>query len=94
MKRDSPCEYRFTVEKNGAEIPVSFMGCVVPDTFRDVPNVDVEVTVGGKLRPNGQFDATEVMAKCPSRYDMDKQAASGVKIPHARTGSAPMPPPL
>ena len=86
MKRDSPCEYRFTIEKNGTEIPVSFMGCVVPDTFRDVPSVDVEVTVGGELRDNGQFDATEVLAKCPSRYDMKKKAARGEKMPHARTG--------
>ena len=87
VKRDSPCEYRFTIEKNGAEIPVSFMGCVVPDTFRDVPNVDVQVTVGGELRPNGQFDATEVLAKCPSKYEMQQKAASGEKMPHAGVGS-------
>ncbi|MEI9885778.1 MAG: cytochrome c maturation protein CcmE [Rhizomicrobium sp.] len=87
-KKDSPCEYRFTIEKNGAQIPVSFMGCVVPDNFRDAPNVDVEVVVSGQLRPNGQFDATEVLAQCPSRYDMKKQAASGVKVPHARSPSA------
>ena len=85
VRRDSPCEHRFTIEKNGAEIPVSFMGCVVPDTFRDVPNVDVEVTVAGELRPNGQFDATEVLAKCPSRYDMDKRAVRGEKMPYVRT---------
>lgn len=88
MKRDSPCEYRFTVEKNGAEIPVSYMGCVVPDTFRDVPSVDVEVEVAGTLRPDGKFDATQVLAKCPSRYDMDKKAKSGVAVPHARTPTA------
>jgi cytochrome c-type biogenesis protein CcmE len=91
LKKDSPCEYRFTIEKNGAEIPVSFMGCIVPDTFRDVPNVDVEVTVAGALRPTGQFEATEVLAQCPSRYDMEKKAASGVKIPHARTAAPPAP---
>src|SRR3954454_5824394 len=56
VKRDSPCEHRFTIEKNGAQIPVSFMGCVVPDTFRDVPDLEVDVTVAGALRPNGQFE--------------------------------------
>jgi cytochrome c-type biogenesis protein CcmE len=93
VKKDSPCEYRFTIEKNGAEIPVSFMGCVVPDTFRDVPNVNVEVTVGGELRPNGQFDATEVLAKCPSKYEMQQKAASGEKMPHAGSGAQAAPSP-
>ncbi|CAN5738797.1 hypothetical protein BH11MYX4_BH11MYX4_54580 [soil metagenome] len=32
VRRDSPCEYRFTIEKNGAELPVSFKKCVVPDS--------------------------------------------------------------
>ena len=79
VKRDTPCEYRFTIEKNGAEIPVSFMACAVPDTFRDVSYTNVEVTVGGELRPNGQFDATEVFAKCPSKYEALDQAASPEK---------------
>jgi cytochrome c-type biogenesis protein CcmE len=87
VKRETPCEYRFTIEKNGAEIPVSYAGCVVPDTFRDVPSVDVGVTVEGELRPNGQFEATQVLAKCPSKYEMKQKAASGEKMPHA--GAAP-----
>ncbi|MEO6576860.1 MAG: cytochrome c maturation protein CcmE, partial [Polyangiaceae bacterium] len=37
VKRDSPCEYRFTIEKKGVEVPVRYAQCVVPDTFRDVP---------------------------------------------------------
>jgi cytochrome c-type biogenesis protein CcmE len=37
VKRDQPCEYRFTIEKNGAMLPVRFAQCVVPDTFREVP---------------------------------------------------------
>src|SRR5450432_2196317 len=48
-KRDSPCEYRFRMQKNGAVIDVRYPQCVVPDTFRDVPNVDVDVTATGKL---------------------------------------------
>jgi hypothetical protein len=38
-KRDQPCEYRFVIAKNGAELPVRFAQCVVPDTFRDVPTM-------------------------------------------------------
>ncbi len=95
VKRESPtCEYRFTIEKNGAEIPVSFMGCVVPDTFRDVPGVDVQVTVEGELRPNGYFEATNVLAKCPSKYEMKQKAASGEKMPHAGMSVPTSPAPL
>ena len=85
VKRDSPCEYRFTIEKNGAHIPVTFAGCVVPDTFRDMPNVDLGVTVEGQLRPSGQFEATQVLAKCPSKYEMKEKAAKGEQMPHAAT---------
>lgn len=81
-KRESPCEYRFRLKKNGAEIEVRYSQCVVPDTFRDVPNVDVDVTATGKLASDGHFQASEIMAKCPSKYDMKQQAASGMKAPH------------
>jgi cytochrome c-type biogenesis protein CcmE len=81
-KRESPCEYRFRLKKNAAEIEVRYSQCVVPDTFRDVPNVDVDVTATGKLASDGHFQASEIMAKCPSKYDMKQQAASGMKAPH------------
>jgi len=82
-KRESPCEYRFRVKKNGAEIPVRYAQCVVPDTFRDVPEMDVEVTATGKLAQGGDtFEATEIMAKCPSKYDMKQKASKGEKAPH------------
>lgn len=81
-KRDSPCEYRFTIAKNGVEVPVRYAQCVVPDTFRDVPNMDVGVTVEGQLRADNSFDATSVLAKCPSKYEMKEQAAHGEKMPH------------
>ncbi len=89
VRRDTPCEYRFRMKKNGAEIEVRYPQCVVPDTFRDVPNVDVDVTATGKLATDGHFQASEIMAKCPSKYDMKQRAASGEKAPHA---SSFMPP--
>jgi cytochrome c-type biogenesis protein CcmE len=81
-RRDSPCEYRFKMQKNGAVIEVRYPQCVVPDTFRDVPNMDVDVTATGKLAEDGHFQASEIMAKCPSKYDMKQKAASGEKAPH------------
>ncbi|AKT37234.1 cytochrome c maturation protein CcmE [Chondromyces crocatus] len=67
VKRDEPCEYRFTLHSPQNEMPVRYAQCVIPDTFRDVPGV--QVTVEGSLNQEGNFDATLVMAKCTSKYD-------------------------
>ncbi|MBX3215689.1 MAG: cytochrome c maturation protein CcmE [Labilithrix sp.] len=83
VKREDPCEYRFKIEKNGTEIPVRFAKCVVPDTFRDVAGMDVAVTVEGELRPDDSLEASQVLAKCPSKYEMKQKAAQGEKAPHA-----------
>ena len=85
MKRDSPCEYRFTITKNGVEVPVRYAQCVVPDTFRDVPGMDVGVTVEGELHADNSFEATSVLAKCPSKYEMKERADRGEKMPHTAT---------
>jgi cytochrome c-type biogenesis protein CcmE len=94
VKRETPCEYRFTIEKNGAEIPVRYAKCIVPDTFRDVPGVDVGVTVEGELRPDSSLEANAVLAKCPSKYEMKQKAASGEKMPHAGAAVPTSPAPL
>lgn len=83
QKRESPCEYRFQIEKNGVAIPVSFKQCAVPDTFRDVPDMAVEVTVQGKLLADGSFEASQIIAKCPSKYEMKEKQQKGEKAPHA-----------
>lgn len=83
VKRETPCEYRFTMEKNGVEVPVRFPKCVVPDTFRDVQGMDVAVTVEGQLGADDTLEATQVLAKCPSKYEMKQKAASGEQAPHA-----------
>jgi cytochrome c-type biogenesis protein CcmE len=85
-QRAEPCEYRFSIEKNGAKLPVRFPQCVVPDTFRDAPGMDVQVTAEGRLSPEGHFEATNIMAKCPSKYEMQERAAKGEKAPHATYG--------
>jgi cytochrome c-type biogenesis protein CcmE len=94
VKREQPCEYRFSIVKNGAELPVRFAQCVVPDTFRDVPDLDVGVTVEGELQSDSSFEATSVLAKCPSKYEMKQRKDQGEQMPHgplASAGSAPDP---
>jgi cytochrome c-type biogenesis protein CcmE len=88
VKRDQPCEYRFTIEKKGTELPVRFAQCVVPDTFRDVPDMDVGVTVEGELRDNGSFEASSVLAKCPSKYEMQQKKQRGEQMPHGTLAGA------
>lgn len=93
LHRAEPCEYRFSIEKNGARLPVRYAHCIVPDTFRDVPDMDVEVTAEGKLTDEGHFEASHIMAKCPSKYEMRERAASGEKAPHAIDYGAAAPAP-
>jgi cytochrome c-type biogenesis protein CcmE len=82
VRREQPCEYRFTIQGKEGKLPVSYAKCIVPDTFRDVPGMDVGVTVEGKLNGSGQFEATQVVAKCPSKYEMKEKQARGEEMPH------------
>jgi cytochrome c-type biogenesis protein CcmE len=88
VKREQPCEYRFSIAKSGVELPVRFAQCVVPDTFRDVPEMDVGVTVEGELRSDDTFEATSVLAKCPSKYEMKQRKDHGEQMPHGPFASA------
>lgn len=83
MRREQPCEYRFDIENGGKRLSVRYAQCVVPDTFRDMPDMDVEVTVTGKLQEAGHFEADQIMAKCPSKYEMQERAKQGELAPHA-----------
>ncbi|MDE0393620.1 MAG: cytochrome c maturation protein CcmE [Gammaproteobacteria bacterium] len=53
----------------------------LPDTFDDSGEVEVEVVMQGRYRPDGVFEATEVLTKCGSRYEampeMPQQAGAG-----------------
>lgn len=55
---------RFHVTDGGATYPVVFRG-ITPDTFTD----SVEVVVEGRLQKDGAIHATDVLAKCGSRYE-------------------------
>ena len=93
-KRDKPCEFRFsmrgqatTKDKTAKDknVEVRFPQCIVPDTFRDVPEGGVLVTAEGTLTKEGHFEATSIMAKCTSKYDpkthtMDGQPKDAKKV--------------
>ncbi len=89
VRRDEPCEYRFRLKGTSTAAPaldVRFPQCVIPDTFRDVPGVNVEVTAEGKLLPEGHFVAHQIMAKCPSKYEMRDRSGRGETAPHTALG--------
>jgi cytochrome c-type biogenesis protein CcmE len=56
----------FQVSDGVQSYPVTYRG-LVPDTFTDAS--DIEVIVEGRLGRDGVFRATEVLAKCGSRYE-------------------------
>ena len=55
---------RFQITDGAASYPVTFHG-LPPDTFND----SVEVVVEGRLKSDGVIYATNVLAKCGSRYE-------------------------
>jgi cytochrome c-type biogenesis protein CcmE len=65
----------FTIkDKDGtATLPVDFTG-IIPDTFVD----DADVVVEGNRRQDGVFEATTLLAKCPSKYESADGKTSAV----------------
>ena len=61
----------FQVSDGIKTYPVTYTG-IVPDTFTDAD--DVEVIVEGRLGRDGVIHATEVLAKCGSKYEAVPQA--------------------
>ena len=84
--RESPCEWRFVIQRDGHSLPVSFPECVVPDTFRD--GFDIKVTVRGYLEDDGSFRANELIPRCPSKYEMEEKLEAGEAVPHALPSGA------
>lgn len=84
--REAPCEWRFVLEKEGVEMPVRFPECVVPDTFKD--GMGISVTVQGGIEGDGTFVASEVVPRCPSKYEMNERKARGEAMPHGMPSPA------
>ncbi|HET9294311.1 MAG TPA: cytochrome c maturation protein CcmE [Gemmatimonadales bacterium] len=67
VRRDAATQtIDFQVTDGAHTYPVTYRG-LVPDTFTDAN--DIEVVVEGRLGKDGVFHATDVLAKCGSRYE-------------------------
>lgn len=66
--RRLPAEHEidFQVTDGKTQYPVTYRG-TIPDTFTDAD--DIEVVVEGRLQGDGVIHATDVLAKCGSRYE-------------------------
>ncbi len=64
IKKQEGGTYEFLVEEGGASFSVFYKG-MTPDTFRE----GSDVVVTGQLNPDGSFTATEILAKCASKYE-------------------------
>jgi cytochrome c-type biogenesis protein CcmE len=71
-KRDS-LDYSFEMHSKGQVVRATYTG-IVPDTFKD----GAEIVLTGQLGPQG-FHATDMTAKCPSKYE-----AAGPPAPTVR----------
>lgn len=75
-------DFRLRSPDERVVIPVRYEG-VLPDLFRDGANV----VVAGKLGEDGVFHATDLMTKCPSKYE-------GMAAPPAGSPAAGAPHPV
>jgi len=62
-RKPDTLEWRFDLQRNGKVVRAYYTG-IVPDTFK----AESEVVLTGTLNDQG-FHATEMTAKCPSKYD-------------------------
>ena len=62
--------HKFVIEEGGETMSVVYRD-LVPDTFQD----NAEAVVEGSFDENGTFQATFLMAKCPSKYEAETDYA-------------------
>ena len=72
-QKPNSLDYKFDLHRNGKVIRAYYTG-VVPDTFKD----DAEVVLTGRLTPDG-FAATDMTAKCPSKYEEAPPGAAATR---------------
>jgi cytochrome c-type biogenesis protein CcmE len=73
IKRDQDGTVRFAITDTAREVTVAYKG-LLPDLFRDGQGVVTQ----GVLRPDGVFEASEVLAKHDENY-MPKEVADALK---------------
>jgi len=81
--------YRFKIESRPPRAPAVITATyngLVPDTFKD----GAEVVAKGTLTADNQLAVVPdgIMAKCPSKYDADKNADKKAVLPGAAPGMA------
>ena len=65
VKEQGGLGLRFSVKDSSGTLPVVYSGGQVPDIFRD----QVEVVAEGKYAADGTFHASNLLAKCPSKFE-------------------------
>ena len=63
IRRDGR-DLQFSIADGDATLPVRFRG-IVPDIFQE----GITVVVEGRLEADGTFAASNLLAKCPSRFE-------------------------
>lgn len=71
QRKPNTLEHKFELQRNGQTV-TTYFDFIPPDQFKD----DSEVVVTGKMT-EGVFHATEMTAKCPSKYE-ERPTASGL----------------
>lgn len=84
------CVIEFALQGRGAQMPVRYEGCNLPGTLRETPGVDVSLVVEGERCVDCRyFAATQVMARCPGKYEYRMKADPS---PCGGGGQVPLPP--
>jgi cytochrome c-type biogenesis protein CcmE len=73
-------QLRFHMTDGTKAVPVEYSG-VIPDTFSE----EGEVVVEGCYKSDGTFDASFLMAKCPSKYESSPASEHPEGIPMTST---------
>jgi cytochrome c-type biogenesis protein CcmE len=90
---EEACGYRFVLTdeldqpdaeapfpESGPTLSVSYDGCTIPDTFGDVPGLDLTIKVQGeRCQACHDFEATQIVIRCPPKYE--RRYDDGLQLP-------------
>ena len=84
VREAEPCAYQFRLaepwsplaevkpDAPPAQLSVHHPGCLVPDTFRDLPGLEMLVAVEGELCEScHRFEASHILTKAPHKYEIE-----------------------
>ncbi len=71
-QRPGTDQYRFALSKRGQRVEIAYTG-ILPDAMQE----DRDLVVHGTWQPQGElFAASEILTKCPSKYEDQARAIS------------------